>query len=149
MSLAKLDEADHPTMKQKPSTSTEALFAGEALRVLLVDDHPMVREGLIRLISGQPAIQVVGEASDGREALEKVQHLRPSLVLMDVSMPVMDGIEATRHIRAEWPEVRVIGLSMYEDEHIAQKMYDAGAEAFVTKTASPTALLKTIYGSAQ
>ena len=89
----------------------------------------MVREGIIRLISGQPTIQVVGEASDGREALEKVKHLRPSLVLMDVSMPVMDGIEATRHIRTEWPEVRVIGLSMYEDEHIAQKMYDAGAEA--------------------
>jgi DNA-binding NarL/FixJ family response regulator len=100
------------------------------------------------LVNGQPLIQVVGEAANGREAIEQVRRLRPDVVLMDVSMPEMDGIEATRRIKAEWPGVRVIGLSMHDDEHISQAMRAAGAEGFLSKTASPAELLKVIYETA-
>ena len=116
--------------------------------MLFVDDHKVMRQGLIRLIGTQPGIIVAGEASNGKKAIERVRQLKPDVVVMDVSMPEMDGIEATRHIKAQWPKVRVIGLSMVEDEHITKTMIDAGAEAFVSKTASSTELLKAIYGSA-
>ena len=106
-----------------------------------------MRQGLINLIGNQPGIHVAGEASNGREAIEQTSNLKPDVIVMDVSMPVMDGIEATRHIKTRWPQVRVIGLSMVEDEHIPQAMLKAGAERFVSKTASAAELLKAIYGS--
>jgi PAS domain S-box-containing protein len=148
ISLAKADKIDHPAIKGIPPAVAESLVPGGAggLRVVFVDDHHVMRKGLIRLMNGQPTIQVVGEAANGQEAIEKVRQLKPDVVVMDVSMPGMDGIEATRRIKAEWPEVRVIGLSMYDDKHISQKMRAAGAEAFMSKTASPIELLKAIYG---
>ena len=115
-------------------------------RVLFADDHHVMRQGLIRLISGQPGVQVVGEAANGREAVEKSRQLRPDIIVMDAAMPVMDGMEATRRIKAEQPHVRVIGLSMYEDEHIVRAMQAAGADTFLKKTASPAELLSAIYG---
>ncbi|MFP4350696.1 MAG: PAS domain-containing protein [Desulfococcaceae bacterium] len=117
-----------------------------ALRVVFADDHLVMRRALIRTINDQPDIQVVGEAENGREAVELVRQLQPDLVVMDVTMPEMDGVRATRRIKAEWPRVRVVGLSMFEDDHIAQAMRRAGAEAFVSKTASSGELLKAIYG---
>jgi len=117
-------------------------------RVLLVDDHKVMRQGLNMLITGKPDIQVVGEASNGREAVERTRQLHPDVIVMDVSMPVMDGVEATRQIKAEWPGIRVIGLSMMEDVKIDKQMRAAGAEAFVSKTASSAELLKVIYGIA-
>jgi len=119
----------------------------KGLRVLFADDHKVMRQGLIRLISGQPDIQVVGEAANGREALELTLELKPNLVVMDINMPGMDGIEATRLIKAALPEVRVIGLSMHDDVHISQTMRDAGADGFVIKTASTAELLRAIYGT--
>lgn len=116
-------------------------------RVLFVDDHHVMRQGLVNLMNGQPNIEVVGEASNGREAIEKARDLKPDVIVMDVSMPEMDGIESTRRIKAELPGVRVIGLSMHKDEQIARMMSDAGAECFKIKTASPKELLKAIYGS--
>jgi YesN/AraC family two-component response regulator len=83
--------------------------------VLFADDHKVMRQGLIRLISGQPDIEVAGEAANGKEAVELARQLRPDVILMDISMPVMDGIEATRRIKTEMPEVRIVGLSMFED----------------------------------
>jgi PAS domain S-box-containing protein len=115
------------------------------IRVLFVDDHQVMRQGLISLISGQPDIQVVGEAANGLEAIRMVRQLKPDVVLMDVSMPEMDGIEATRQIKADIPDVRVIGLSMFDDEQMASTMLEAGAESFVSKTASLAELLKAIY----
>jgi PAS domain S-box-containing protein len=130
-----------------PQTGVYYRVADEpGIRVLFVDDHKVMRQGLIQLICGQPNIQVVGEAANGREALELARQLRPDVVVMDVSMPVMDGIEATLRIKTELPEVRVIGLSMHENEDIARTMRAAGAEAFVSKTASWSALLEAIYG---
>jgi PAS domain S-box-containing protein len=130
-----LDRDDH--LYESGSTKTRVLFA---------DDHKVMRQGLIRLISGQPEIQIVGEAANGLEALELARQLRPDVIVMDVSMPEMDGIQATRRIKAQMPEIRIVGLSMYEDEQIVQNMREAGAETFISKTASSAELLKAIYG---
>jgi PAS domain S-box-containing protein len=120
---------------------------GVAIRVLFADDHKVLRQGLIQILSGQPNIKVVGEAVNGLEAVQLARQLKPDVIVMDVSMPQMDGIEATRRIKSELPDIRVIGLSMHADEHISQLMRGAGAEAFVAKTASSAELLEAIYGS--
>ncbi len=148
--LAKAEKIDPPATDLHDAISAEPTLPADAsgIRVLFVDDHHIMRKGLMRLMSGQPVIHVVGEASNGQEAIEQVRQLKPDVVMMDVSMPVMDGIEATRRIKVEWPEVRVIGLSMYDDENTSQKMRDAGADIFMSKTASPAELLKAIYGIA-
>lgn len=106
-----------------------------------------MRQGLIRLLSNERDINVVGEAVNGREALELTRQHIPDIVIMDVSMPEMDGIEATRHIKTEFPGVRIVGFSMHIDENIVRDMLEAGAEAFVSKTASSAELLKAIYKS--
>ncbi|MBI4776204.1 MAG: response regulator [Deltaproteobacteria bacterium] len=137
-----------PAAVQQPGIAADAASTPvtAVIRVLFADDHRVIRQGLIRLMNGQPDIQVVGEAANGREAIDRARQLKPDVILMDVSMPEIDGIEATRRIKAELPEVRVIGLSMHQDEQIAQAMIEAGAEAFVNKTASSAELLKAIYG---
>ena len=129
---------------KQPSSSpqTQALET----RVLFVDDHQVIRQGLKKLMSGHPSIQVVGEAANGREALELTRRHKPDVVVMDVSMPEMDGLEATRRIKADLPGVRIIGLSMHDDEHLAHAIRQAGAETLVSKTASASDLLKAIYG---
>ncbi len=116
------------------------------IRVLFVDDHQLVRKGLIGLITSQPDIQLAGEAANGNEAIERAFQLKPDVILMDISMPEMDGIEATRQIKAQMPDVRIIGLSMHEDEQLVRTMRDVGAETFVNKAASSAELLKAIYG---
>jgi len=113
------------------------------LRVLLADDHAVVRSALGSLLEGQPDMVVVGEAGDGVEAVELARALRPDVVLMDVGMPQMDGIEATRRLKAELPGIRVIGLSMYGGEKEGL-MRQAGAEAYVPKGGPPAALLAAI-----
>jgi PAS domain S-box-containing protein len=118
---------------------------GEKMRVLLADDHQVMRQGLIQLISSQPDIQVVGEASNGKHAIELARQLNPDLILMDISMPEMDGIEATRILKTEMPHVRIIGLSMHEDKHVTEALLNSGAEAFVSKAASISKLLKAVY----
>jgi signal transduction histidine kinase/ActR/RegA family two-component response regulator len=124
------------------------LTKGGVIRVLLADDHKVMRQGLVQLISGHPGLSIVGEAANGREAVELALKLQPHVVIMDVSMPELDGIEASRRLKAELPQVRIIGLSMFDDEQTARRMYAAGAEAFVAKTASSAELLKVIYGNA-
>ncbi|MFO7714637.1 response regulator [Desulfosarcina sp.] len=149
LDLSKTDKAQRPDANLQPIALTEGICRVESgtTRVLFVDDHKVMRQGLINLIGTQPGIHVAGEASNGKEAIDRVRQLKPDVVVMDVSMPEMDGIEATRHIKAQWPEVRVIALSMVEDEHVSRTMREAGAEAFVSKTASSAELLKAIFGS--
>lgn len=101
------------------------------MRVLVVDDNPDVRLLMRRVLESKKAFQVVGEAADGLEALEKVKELDPQLVIMDVRMPNMDGIEATRRIKDEWPNVAVVGFSAFS-EH-GEEMMAAGANAYVLK----------------
>ena len=118
------------------------------VRVLFADDHQVMRQGLIAMVAGQPDIRVVGEAANGREALEMARKLQPDVIVMDVSMPGMDGMEATRRIKAELPGIRVIALSMHNDEQLARTMRRTGAEAFLCKTEPSIRLLSAIRGAA-
>ncbi len=116
--------------------------------MLLVDDHVVMRQGLSHLLGMEPDIEVVGEASDGRTAVEMAGRLRPDVVMMDINMPGMDGIEATRLIHAQFPDVRVIGLSMFEEGERAQAMRDAGAVNYLTKSGPSDALVAAIRACA-
>ena len=104
----------------------------------------MVRQSLALLLRQAPGVEVVGEAANGQEGLDLTRHLRPDVVLMDISMPVLDGIAATRLIHAEFPRICVIGLSMYERSEQAQPMLEAGAVGYVNKSDAPDVLLAVI-----
>ena len=114
------------------------------IRVLIVDDHASVREALNATLEFEPDIDIVGEASDGTEAVQLAQQIEPDVILMDTRMPVMDGLEATRRIVACCPDVRVIGLSMYPADSMVQTMLRAGAAGYVEKSVSLELLLAAI-----
>ena len=116
------------------------------MRVLLVDDHAIVRCSLRTLLHLEPDIEVVGEAANGQLAVDLTRHLQPDVVLMDITMPTMNGIEATRAIHAEFPHVGVIGLSMHERDELAEVLRDAGAMDYVSKGAEPEELLAVMRG---
>jgi signal transduction histidine kinase/CheY-like chemotaxis protein len=105
----------------------------KSLRILIADDHAVVRAGLRQLFNGQPPLQVVGEAANGVEAISKAIELQPDVVLMDVSMPQMNGIDATREIRLTLPQIRIVGLSTHADENWERLMRQAGADVYFTK----------------
>src|SRR5918995_4639198 len=115
--------------------------AGEAeratpARLLIADDHALVREGLRTMLSGEDGIEVIAEAHDGQQALTLCRELRPDLVLMDVRMPVMDGLEATRKIKAEMPKTSVMMVTMHENPDYLFEAVKAGAAGYVLKDAS-------------
>ena len=114
------------------------------VKLLLVDDHEIVRAGLRMLFSAEPDVRIVGEATSGREAIEQVRRLAPDVVLMDVAMPDMNGIEATRRIKDTFPQVTVLALTMHEDEEYFFEMLSAGASGYVPKRAAPDDLLSAI-----
>lgn len=105
----------------------------KTIRVLIVDDHTLVRDGIKALLALVADIEVVGEASNGKEAIEKVQELLPDVVLMDLSMPIMSGLEATRRIRKEFSRIRILALTQYDDSEYVIPVIEAGACGFVTK----------------
>ncbi len=107
--------------------------AGQPIRVMIVDDHEILREGLANLLESNSQIEVVGAAGDGAVAIEVARKLRPDVILMDITMPTMNGIEATRSIKSEMPDCRIIALSMHEREDMEQAMREAGATAYVSK----------------
>jgi len=114
------------------------------IRLLLVDDHEIVRAGLRSLLQHYQEVEVVGEAGGGKEAVDLAIQLRPDVVLMDISMPDMDGAEATRRIKAAVPEVNVLALTIHEDEAYFFEMLNAGASGYVPKRVSPDDLLTAI-----
>jgi CheY-like chemotaxis protein len=126
------------------AVDTKGSTRSPAIRVLLVDDHPVVRQGLAELLSRHSDIEVIGEADDGQKAVAEALRLNPDVVVMDVSMPRMSGIEATLIICRERPSIRVIGLSIYEAADQAADMKDAGACAFVSKSGPTEAILEAI-----
>ncbi len=128
----------------EPSPGPRPPDTNGALRLVVADDHDLMRQGLVSMMRDEPDIEVVGEASTGREALDLVRRLRPDVVVMDVSMPDLDGIEATRTLRAELPEVQVIGLSMFEDPGVADQMLAAGAAVYLSKSGPMERLLATL-----
>lgn len=119
----------------------------EAIRVLIADDHKIVREGLVYSLESYPNLELVGAAEDGEQALEMVRQHHPDVVVMDVSMPVLDGIEATRRLRREAPEVKVIGLSMHDSEEIRHALLSAGASEYLTKNGAMEELIAAIRRS--
>jgi DNA-binding NarL/FixJ family response regulator len=114
------------------------------VRVLLVDDDDLMRAGLKAVLSSDSRVEVVGEAGSGREAVERVRALRPDLVLMDVRMPDLDGIAATREIIAAWPEVKVVILTTFEQDDYIFGALNAGASGFLLKRSGPEELLAAI-----
>jgi len=108
----------------------------EKIRVLVVDDHTIVRDGIRALLGLAGDIEVVGEAENGREALDRVRELVPDVVLMDVAMPTMDGLEATRRIHREFPQTKVLALTQYDDREYVFSVVEAGAQGFISKTAA-------------
>jgi len=114
------------------------------IKVLIVDDHTLVRQGIRSLLALAADIEIVGEAADGREAIEKVRQLAPDIVLMDLAMPNMGGLEATRRIRREFPATKVLAVTQYDDSEYVIPIIKAGARGFVTKMASPLELASAI-----
>ncbi len=114
------------------------------IRVIVADDHAIVREGVHQLLSQQPDIEVVGEAADGAQVLDLARRLKPDLVLMDIGMPVMNGLEATRALKAEQPQTNVLVLTMQEGEDYFFRLLQAGASGYVLKGAGSAELLSAI-----
>ena len=115
---------------------------GQRIRVLIADDHAHARRGLRALLSTNPAIEVVCEAENGREAAQRVEQCRPDVVIMDIQMPVWDGLEATRYIKARWPAVAVIALTIRASWHAAA--LSAGADGFLLKGCPSSELLAAV-----
>lgn len=113
----------------------------KVIRVLLVDDHAILREGLRALLSHYQDVEVIGEAQDGYEAIEQTAKLQPDVVIMDIAMPGLNGIEATRIIHQQYPNVRVLVLTQYNDWRYIQPLLQAGANGYVTKRALGTDLI--------
>ncbi len=122
---------------------------GGKIRVLLADDHAIVREGVKRILAGESDIEVVGEAADGAEAVALAQKLRPTVAVLDISMPRLDGIEATRQIRAALPETHTIALTMHADDIYVFQLIKAGSSGCVLKHDAAPDLIEAIRAAAR
>ena len=114
------------------------------LRVLVADDHRMVREGLQLLINGQPDMHVIGEAANGKEVLIKARELKPDVVVMDLSMPELNGLQATERMHAEFPGIKVVALTANEDDSYLRQLAKVGAAGYVLKRSAGDELIKAI-----
>lgn len=119
-------------------------ISGESIRILIVDDHRIVRAGLSRLLSTRAGISVVGEAESGEAALPLARQQRPDVVLMDVSMPGMGGLEATRRLTDEFPRMQIIALTVWGEEPFPARMLEAGASGYLTKDCDPDEIVTAI-----
>lgn len=131
-----------PPNGKKPATFRPA--EDGRISLLLVDDHAVMRQGLSSLLTAETDLAIIGEASDGQEAVEMAETLKPDVILMDFSMPRLDGVQATHIISKQQPQVRIIGLSMYAEDDRAEEMLRAGASGYVTKSGKSEILLHTI-----
>ncbi len=116
----------------------------DKIRILLVDDHAILRAGLRAILNAEEDIEVVDEAGDGEEAVAKAEKLRPDVALMDISMPVMDGLEATRRIQQSCPEVKVLVLTVHDNEEYLFQVLQAGGSGYVVKKSADTELISAI-----
>ncbi len=141
------EEKEDEAIREIKTEYKRAETGEDKIRILVVDDHTVVRQGIFALLSSHSDIEIVGEAENGQEAVEKTRQLQPDVILMDINMPVMDGIQATWIIRSEHPYVRIIGLSMHDRQDQADQMIQAGAFAYCTKDGSTDELLSAIRRS--
>jgi len=118
--------------------------APKKIRVLVCDDHQLFREGVKAILNAQPTLEVVGEASDGKEAVDVALKLNPDVVLMDISMPVLRGFEATRRLKRARPFIKVLILTVYGDEDLVTRCLDAGAAGYILKDTPPVQLVYAI-----
>lgn len=118
--------------------------AVKKIRLLLVDDHPIVREGIKSALSTRKTISIVGEASTGEEALSKALKLEPDVILMDINMPGMSGLEAARRLRKRIPDTKILALTMHENREYILEMSQLGARGYVLKDSPPSELLRAI-----
>lgn len=114
------------------------------IRILIADDHPLIREGLLALLAGYPDIELVGEAADGKEAVDLFMRLQPDLLVLDLQMPVLSGLDAMAAILARDPDARIIVLTTYDTQQLVAQALGAGARAYLLKTAVRVDLVNTI-----
>ncbi len=119
------------------------------VRVLIADDHDIVRAGIRMLLDSQPDMAVIGEANNGKEAIEMVNSMKPDVVLMDISMPEVTGVEATRAIKQANPQVEIVGLTMHAEDRYFFQLLQAGASGYVVKGASPNELLDAVRAASR
>jgi CheY-like chemotaxis protein len=151
-----LDVASAPGKGTRVTLTAPVVFAAapdhtreQRIRLLIVDDHPVMRDGLTKLFSQETRIEVVGEASDGLSAVDLAVKLIPDVILMDIGMSGMNGIEATRIIRSRVPRVKILGLSMMDDEDMIRAMLGAGAAAYLSKSGSTGEIIKAVIAIGQ
>ncbi|HEM46175.1 MAG TPA: response regulator transcription factor [Alphaproteobacteria bacterium] len=121
------------------------MSASNPIRVAIVDDHSMVRRGLATILKLKPGLELVGEAGNGKEALDLCSHAQPDVVLMDLIMPEMDGPSATRAIRERWPRIQVIALTSFQEKELVREALDAGAIAYLLKNVTADDLSAAIH----
>jgi len=114
------------------------------IRILIADDHTLLRNGICALLEAEPDMVIVGEANDGREAVRLTGQHKPHVVLMDIAMPLLNGLEATRQIKREYPEINVLVLTMYDHEEYFREMLEVGASGYIIKRAAATELVSAI-----
>lgn len=138
--------AEHPTRETPPAerASPERGSHDGRIRVVLADDHAVVRAGLAALVNAEPDMRVVGEAGDGEAAWQAAQALEPDVLVMDLSMPVLGGAEATARVRRDCPGVRVLALTVHEERVYLAQLLRAGAAGYVLKRAAPEELVRAI-----
>jgi two-component system response regulator NreC len=135
------------SVNSDPTASIESAATathGDKIRVLLADDHTILRAGLKMMLNIQPDIEVIGEASDGKQAIAEAQRLSPDVILMDITMPECNGIEATRQVKRILPDTRVLVLTMHENEEYLFQVLRAGASGYILKEAADTELISAI-----
>ncbi len=121
----------------------------ETINVVIADDHALVREGTKQMLEGQSGIEIVGEASDGEQAIRLVATLKPNVILMDIAMPGVNGIEATRRIKKDWPRISVLVLTAYDDDQYIDALLDAGAAGYLLKNVSAEELARSVRAVAE
>jgi two-component system response regulator NreC len=117
------------------------------IRILVADDHTIVRQGLARLLNDQPDLQVVGQAVNGREAVDKALELEPDIIILDIAMPQLNGIEAAKRIRKRLPKAKVLILSMYSHEHYIHEIFETGVSGYLLKDSSGRDIIQAIHAA--
>jgi DNA-binding NarL/FixJ family response regulator len=124
--------------------SSGGLTTTVTVRILLVDDHPIVRQGLKTILEGHSGWEVIGEASDGAEAVEKAGRLKPDVIVLDVTMPTMNGLEACRLLRKQIPQLEILFVTQHDSPHMMREALEAGARGYVVKSNAARDLLEAV-----